>query len=176
MRKSFQFLFLALAGAAMFIRPICAQQIQTDYDHSANFSQYHTYSWGQVHTTDPLFENRIRQDVDRDLESRGWQLDPNGGQIVVTAIGAKQNKQEYETFYNGFGPGWGRRGWGGMGETETTVENVPVGSLILDMYDGASHHLLWRGTSQATLSKDTEKNVDKVKKAVDKMLEKFPPK
>ena len=176
MRKPFQFLSLALAGAAMLARPTCAQQVQSDYDHSANFSQYHTYSWGQVHTTDPLFEDRIRQDVDRDLQSKGWQLDPSGGQVIVAAVGARENKQEYQTFYTGFGPGWGWRGWGGMCQTETTVDNVPVGSLVLDMYDGSSHHLLWRATSENTLSKDTEKNVDKVRKAVDKMLDKFPPK
>jgi hypothetical protein len=176
MKKSFQALSLLLVGAAIFVRPTCAQRIQTDYDHSANISQFHTYSWGRVHTTNPLFEERIRQEVDRDLQAKGWQLEPNGGQVIVTAVGARQNKQEYQTFYDGFGPGWGWRGWRGMGETETTVENVPVGSLIIDIYDGSSHNLLWRGNSEDTLSKDTEKNIDKVNKAVDKMLEKFPPK
>lgn len=52
-----------------------------------------------------------------------------------------QTKQEYQTFYDGFGPGWGWRGWGGMDETPATVENVLVGSLVIDMYDGSSHHL-----------------------------------
>ena len=176
MKKSIQVLFLLLAGAALAAFPACAQEIHTDYDHSANFSQYHTYSWGRVHTSDPLYEDRIRRDVDRELQSKGWRLEPNGGQVIVTAVGAKQNKQEYQTFYTGFGPGWGWRGWRGMGETETTVDNVPVGTLVLDFYAGSSHHLLWRGTSQDTLSNNTDKNVDKVKKAVDKMLDKFPPK
>ncbi|MGD0830348.1 MAG: DUF4136 domain-containing protein [Terracidiphilus sp.] len=176
MKKLIRVLSLIFTGAAVFAVPACAQSVQTDYDHSANFSQYHSYSWGRVHTTNPLFEDRIREDVDRNLQARGWQLDPKGGQIVVTVVGARENKQEYETFYEGFGPGWRWRGWGGMGETETTVENVPVGSLVLDMYDGSSHQLVWRGTAQDTLSKDSEKNVEKVKKAVDKLLDKFPPK
>ena len=37
-------------GAAL---PAHAADVRTDYDHSANFSQYHTYSWGDVKTSDP---------------------------------------------------------------------------------------------------------------------------
>jgi hypothetical protein len=32
-----------------------AQQVKTDYDRSANFSQYKTYSWEKVQTQDPLW-------------------------------------------------------------------------------------------------------------------------
>jgi len=29
--------------------------VRTDYDHTANFSQFNTYSWGNVQTSDPFF-------------------------------------------------------------------------------------------------------------------------
>jgi hypothetical protein len=58
----------------------------------------------------------------------------------------------------------------------TTVQNVPVGTLIVDIYDSGTKHLVWRGIAHDTLSDRPEKNTEKLKKAVDKMLDKFPPK
>jgi hypothetical protein len=51
----------------LFSVPALAQKVETDYDHSVNFNQYHTYSWGHVRSTDPFFEQRIRDAVDHDL-------------------------------------------------------------------------------------------------------------
>jgi hypothetical protein len=36
--------------AAFLALPAWARKLETDYDHAVNFSQYHTYSWGRVHT------------------------------------------------------------------------------------------------------------------------------
>jgi hypothetical protein len=166
---------LAAAFAAIFFSiSVLAQKVTTDYDHSANFSQYHTYSWGVVHATDPLFEDRIRQAVDRALQAKGWQMVPSGGDATVTAVAAKQEKTEYTTFYDGLGPGWGWRGWGD-GMATTSVDNIPVGSLVIDIYDSSTRHLLWRGVATDQLSNKPEKNTQKLDKAVSKLFEHFPP-
>jgi hypothetical protein len=34
----------------LFAGRASAQQVKTDYDRSANFGQYHTYSWERVKT------------------------------------------------------------------------------------------------------------------------------
>lgn len=164
--------------AALSLTPVLAQQISTDYDHSAPFRDFHSYSWGKVQTSDPLFVDRIKQEVDKDLQAKGWQQAPSGGDVVIVAVGATQNQQEYNTFYDGLG-GWGwRRGWGGggFGETYTTVQQIPVGTLVLDMYSPQEHKLVWRGTASDTLSNKPEKNTGKLDKAIDKLLDKFPPK
>jgi len=148
-----------------------AQDVKTDYDHHANFSQYHTYYWEKVKTTDPLWENRIREAVDRELQAKGWQRVDNGGDVAITAVGSARNEKEYSTFYNGMG-GWR---WGGFGETTTQVENYPVGSLVLDFYDAHDKQLIWRGISSDSLTDNPEKNEKKLDKAIDKMLEHFPP-
>jgi hypothetical protein len=89
----------------LFSIPALAQKVETDYDHSVNFNQYHTYSWGHVRSTDPFFEQRIRDAVDHDLQAKGWQLVPAGGDVTLTAVAIKKNQAEYTTFYDGFG--WG---------------------------------------------------------------------
>jgi hypothetical protein len=169
-----RFLVTAALAAVFLSIPSLAQKVETDYDHSVNFAQVHTYSWGHVHATDPLFEGRIREAVDRDLQAKGWQQVPTGGDVTLTAVAIKRNQAEYNTFYSGLGPGWRWRGWGG-GMATTTVENIPVGTLVVDIYDSNSQHLLWRGLAHDQLSDKPDKNTQKLQKAVDKMFDKFPP-
>jgi Domain of unknown function (DUF4136) len=157
-----------------FSVPALAQKVETDYDHSVNFNQYHTYSWGHVRSTDPFFEQRIRDAVDQDLQTKGWQLVPAGGDVTLTAVAIKKNQAEYTTFYDGLGGGWRWHGWGG-GMATTTVENIPVGTLIIDMYDTSTKQLLWRGLAHDQLSDKPDKDTKKLEKAVNKMFDKFPP-
>jgi hypothetical protein len=172
----FRRLFITTTLTFTFLSiPAAAQKVQTDYDHSVNFEQYRTYSWGKIQTTDPLFENRIRQAVDHDLQAKGWQQVPSGGNATLVAVGSRRNQAEYQSFYNSLGPGWGWRGWGGTGMTTTTVNNIPVGTLVLDFYDSNSKHLVWRGIANDQLSDKPEKNTQKLQKAIGKMLDKFPP-
>ncbi len=169
--RVFQFSLLAIVTLLFASAISFAQDVKTDYDHHANFSQYHTYSWQKVQTSNPLWESRIQSAVDRDLQSKGWQRVDNGGDVALAAVGSARNQKEYQTFYDGMG-GWR---WGGFGETTTQVQNYPVGSLVLDMYDTHSKQLIWRGVSSDTLSDKPEKNEEKLDKAVKKMLDHFPP-
>jgi Domain of unknown function (DUF4136) len=172
--KVHQRIVLTVVLAIIFFSiPALAQKIETDYDHSVHFTQYHTYSWGHVHATDPLFEPRIRDAVDRDLQAKGWQQVPSGGDVTVTAVLVKKDKAEYTTFYDGLGGGWRWRGWGSSMAT-TTVENIPVGTLVVDIYDSNSQQLVWRGLAHEQLSDKPEKDTQKLQKAVDKMFDKFP--
>ena len=170
---------MTLAGGLGVVAAV-GQSVKVDYDHAVAFEQYHTYSWTKVQTSDPLDADRVKRTVDRDMQAKGWQMVPSGGQVALVAVGATHDQQEYNQFYDGMGGGgfgW-RRGWGGggFGESVTTVDQIPIGTLVLDMYDPQSHKLMWRGTSSDTLSNNPEKNTKMLRKAVAKMLDKFPPK
>lgn len=170
---------LCLAATPVLV----AQEVQTDYDHNAQFESYHTFSFAKVHTDDPLYEQRLRDDITTELQQHGLQVVPSGGDLSITAIGGVRSEQEYNTFYSGLGPGFGWRGWGGWwgggwggGDTTTTVRQVPVGTLMVDLYDTHTHNLVFRGRAQANLHKHEEKNIELVRKTVDKMFNHFPPK
>ena len=94
---------------------------------------------------------------------------------MLTAVLISKHQPEYTTFYDGLGGRWGWHGWGGMGLSTTTVEKVPVGTLIVDMYDCSTEHLIWRGEAYDQLSDKPEKDTKKLDKAVAKMFAKFPP-
>ncbi len=149
-----------------------AQQVKTDYDHSANFGQYKTYSWEKVQTKDPLLVDRIKDAVNSALAAKGWTLVPSGGDVEVDAIETTQNQQTLETFYNGFGGG---RRWGGFGDATTTTETYKVGTLVLDLFDAKTEKLIWRSSSSDTLSDNADKNTKNLDKGVNKMFQHFPP-
>ena len=183
-----QTLRTALLGAAVAVPfaaapSLSAQSVSTDYDHHAQFENYHTFSFYKIQTDDPLYQQRLRDDISKDLEAHGLQMVPSGGDLAITAIGGVQNKQEYNSFYTGLGPGFGWRGWGGWGGgwggegvTNTTVENVPVGTLMVDLYDTNTHNLVFRGKATADVKKNSEKEAALVQKSIDKMFDHFPPK
>ena len=149
-----------------------AQHVKTDYDHSANFDQYKTYSWEKVRTTDPLLVDRIKSAVNAALAAKGFTQVASGGDLSIVAMETTQNQQTLDTFYNNFGGGWR---WGGFGDATTTTETYKVGTLVVDLFDTTTKKLVWRGSASDTLSNKSEKNIDNLDKGVEKMFKKFPP-
>ncbi len=166
-----------------------AADVKTDFDHSVNFSQYHTYSWGPVKTSDPLNEHRVRAQVNRDLQAKGWQMVPSGGNATIVVSGNVKNEQELETMYNGmgggmggWGGGWGWGGWGdgwgngGFVDATTTTTQQPVGHLVLDIFATTDHKLLFRGIADGDVHNNSSKNTKTLDKDINKMFKDFPPK
>lgn len=164
----------------LFAGKSSAGDVKTDYDRSADFAQYKTYSWEQVKTRDPLNVDRIKNAVNSVLAAKGWTLVKSGGSVSIVAMEITHDQQSLNTFYDGFGGGWGWRGFGGggfggIGEATTTTETYKVGSLVIDLFDTKTKQLLWRGSSSDTLSNNSNKNIENLDKDVDKMFKQFPP-
>ncbi len=153
---------------------VLAAKVTTDYSHSTDFAQYKTYSWLKVDAGNSLWADRIQKAVDSQLNAKGLTEAPSGGDIAIAAFGSRQNQQQLETFYDTFGGGWGWRGFGD-GTATTTVQNIPVGSLNVDMFDGHTKKLVWRGSANDVLSDKPEKNEQKMDKSVADMFKHFPP-
>jgi Domain of unknown function (DUF4136) len=171
--------FTAVGIALLFASALFAEQVKTDYDRSADFSQYKTYSWTKVQTQDPLWVDRIKDAVNAALTAKGWTQVDSGGQVAIIAVDMTKNQQTLNTFYDGFGGGWGWRrfggGMGGFGDATTTTETYKVGTLIVDLFDAKTKTLLWRGSASDTLSDKSEKNIKNLDKGVQKMFDHFPP-
>src|SRR3989449_11651544 len=147
-----------------------AQHVKTDYDHSANFGQYKTYSWEKVQTKDPLMVDRIKDAVNAALTAKGWTQVDSGGDVSVVAMEITHNQETLNTFYDGFGGGWR---WGGFGDATTTTETYKVGSLVVDLFDAKTKNLIWRGSSSDTLSNNADKNTKNLDKGAQKMFAHF---
>ena len=168
----------ALAEIALLFAGVSfAQQVKTDYDRSADFSQYKTYSWEKVQTQNPLWVSRIKDAVNSALTAKAWTQVESGGNVAIIAMETTQERQTLNTFYDGFGGGWGWRrfGGGGFGEATTTTDTYKVGTVVVDLFDTKTKQLVWRGSESDTLSNNSDKNIKNLDKGVDKMFKKFPP-
>jgi hypothetical protein len=169
---------LALMGMMfLFAGKSSAQQVKTDYDRNANFGQYKTYSWERVKTKDALDVDRIKSAVNAALAAKGWTLVDSGGDVSIIALEMTRDQQTLNTFYDGFGGGWGWRrfGGGGFGEATTTTETYKVGTVVIDLFETKTKRLIWRGASSDTLSNNSDKNIKNLDKGVEKMFKNFPP-
>jgi hypothetical protein len=170
MRRTFAAVFVS-ALLAPALAP--AQDVSVDYDKGYDYSKIKTYAIKiETASGNPLSEKRIVSEVDRALAGKGWTKATSGNaDAVVLLHGASETKHNLNTFYTG--GGWR---WGGMGGTaQTSVQDYTVGTLVVDIFDGASKQLIFRGTASDELSDKMDKNQKKVAKATDKMFKNFPP-
>jgi hypothetical protein len=169
--------FVLMGIILLFAGKLSAAEVKTDYDRAANFGQYKTYSWEKVKTQNPLDADRIKSAVNASLGAKGWTMVDSGGDISIVAMEITKNQQTLNTFYDGFGGGWGWRrfGGGGFGEATTTTETYKVGTLVVDLFDTKTKELVWRGNASDTLSNNSDKNIKNMDKDVEKMFKQFPP-
>jgi len=175
--KAQRAVFVLMGMMLLFAGKLSAGQVKTDYDRDANFGQYKTYTWEQAKTQNPLDADRIKSAVNAALTAKGWTQVDSGGDVSVMAMEITKNQQTLNTYYDGFGGGWGWRrfGGGGFGEATTTTETYKVGTLVVDLFDAKTKQLVWRGNSSDTLSNNSDKNIKNLDKDVEKMFNKFPP-
>jgi hypothetical protein len=148
--------------------------VKTDHSHSVDFSHYKTYSWIKISVEDPLWEDRVTRAVDSQLSAKGWTKVESDGDAAVAAYVSTHNQKTLQTWYDGFGGGWYWRGFGD-GLATTTVQETPVGTLMVDIFDGPTKKLIWRGVASDTLSGKPDKDEKKMDKAVTEMFKNFPP-
>jgi len=147
-------------------------KISTDYDHSANFSSYHTYAWTEgTPAKDQLLDQRIRDSVDQQLASRGYRKvdDPVQADVLVAYDATIEPQIQPGTGMGLWGLGWG------MG-SQLTATHTPSGSLSVRIGDNRMHKIVWRGVASGTFKDKPEKIAQQIQKATAKMFSRYPPK
>ena len=59
--------------------------------------------------------------------------------------------------------------------SSTTVREIPVGTILVDLVDAGTNKLVWRGTGTDVVSDKPEKNEAKINKLIPKMFKSYPP-
>lgn len=172
------------AGISFVSASAFADSIKVDFNHHAHFASLRTYSWGTVKVSNSLNSDRIKRSVDSVLQKAGWKEVPSGGQVTVMATDNIHSEQEAETYYNGMGGGWGMGwGWGGwgmpgggFGDETTTTTSVRQAHMAIDIFNGSTKALLWRGVSRGELSNNSDTNRKRLYEDIHRMFRDFPPK
>ncbi len=157
-------------------------QVSTDYDQTAHFSAYSTFDVQPAsEIRDQLVHQRIVSAVEAELTEKGLRREANSDGLLVVLHGRMSTKTELDTTTYGYGWGrwgyWHRRGYGSTGVARTTVREVPVGTLVVDLVDAREKKLVWQGIASDTLDPDASpKEKDRrVREAINKMFAGFPP-
>jgi hypothetical protein len=164
------FLLFILAGYGFAI----SQDVNYNYDQSADFSKYKTYKWAAIEGKmypDEIVDKNIRSAADAQLATKGLRKSEDNPDLLVAYNIAIDKEQRIDTWGSGY---WG---WYGGGMQSTTVSTINVGTLVLDMYEPAGQKLVWRGTATKTLNvkNSPEKRQKNLQKAMQKMLKNYPP-
>lgn len=168
---------------ALVLAACSSLRVYTDYNPTAQFTNYRTYSWRtKPDQVSPLMAERIVQAVNAQLRAKGWtEVAADKADVVLAANVATHREYDVDAFYGGpywggwgWGhPGWGWGGWGGYGSTY--VRSYTVGTLAVDMFDARTRQPIWRGTAEDTVRKDPVRAAADIQNAVSAMFATFPP-
>jgi hypothetical protein len=172
-----------------------AQTVKVNWRQKAPFADYKTYSWSFAKGQENSFYRQfVRVDVDEQLAKKGLQkvAAVQGHDLIVTYHLVTQELMDSTTTSDGLGlgggvcGGWGGGGgWGGWGvgmndmDDMATTEAQPrtMGILVVDLVDARTKQVVWRGQATEDSLASSQKGDEKqVKKSVDKMFDRYPPK
>jgi hypothetical protein len=150
----------------------------TDYDRTADFGRFRVFDVEKVSTRgNDLLGRRIQSALESEFTGKGLQESDRDPDLLVVAHTRLDQETAIYTYNTGWGWGWGWHHWhGGPGWGYSTVEQIPVGTLIVDLVDAKSKQLVWRSTASDVIDpkatpEEREKNVTR---AVSKMFETYP--
>ena len=174
---------LLLAGCASL-------RVRTEFDPAAvpDMAGYRTWAWygaggpgeeaaqgGSGSTGGPLLRGVLRSEVQARLEQQGFRPAAPGETPDFRVAWHGSIAPEVQVVPMGSAYPWGP--WvdpwymGGMGPTTTSEQ----GRLVLDVVDTRTGKLAWRGTAEGPVDTGSIKFEQKVRQAVDKLMERFPP-
>ncbi len=181
---------LPIIGVLLVANAVWAQKVETQYNHSANFSSYKTYAWRQ---------ERLLTQQSRENQAAIKKSLYNAVNTQLQAKGFTQT-QSSPDFYVGYSGGALAKGMAAEGMTPvelahpltadslavstmpSEIPNVWVtmqGTLQFDVIDAKSNTVVWTSTLREKISHPGEmpKDLDRVTaELAEKAFQRFPPK
>ena len=162
-----------LVAAGLLVLAGCATtgpDIRTDYDASADFSQYATFTFmeraerGESRTYDTIGDRRVMAAVTRELGARGYRRVESGGDLLVNFAMSTEDVQDVRTVPSAvLPPPW--YGWRGgyyypwpSHTYETRVDSYERGTLYVDLVDAGRRQLVWEGRAVGRVTRATRED------------------
>lgn len=157
-------------------------KVSVDFDKKADFTKYKTYAWLEGKGTpapNRLTEQKIISAVEEQLEAKGLTKAEGEADLKVVTHATTSTSLAMDAATFGYG---GYYGWGGFTYWGTTtsvnMRDITTGTLLVDLVDGGTNLLVWRGVATETIPSmpDPKKIQSKIKSVTKKMFWSFPPK
>lgn len=164
-----------------------AQDVTVDFDKSADFSKFKTYSWTKgTPAKNYLIDRQISSSIEGHLAARGLRRVEQGGDLGVMYIAAVETDVHVSTSSWVSTGNWMTPITSGI-SIKSQMWDIETGTLVVCLFDASGKSLLWRGTARTKLderskqrspldamTEDARKVEKKVKKAVEKMFKQYP--
>lgn len=167
---------------AVALLAACASKptIRSNVDPTADFSSFQTYGYfdevtGRKSPYDSFATRYIKNAIDHEMQSRGFQKSSNPQLLINTHVQTKDKVQVTETPHAGgyYGYRYGMYGWGAG--VSTTVDNYTEGTLNVDAIDSASKKLVWEGIAVGRIHEKAREDPEPaINEVVRQIFEKFP--
>ena len=173
---------------ALFPMVLMAQDVIRDYDRSVDLSKYKTFDWVKrekppiirvEESADPrlsseALDSQIHSLVEKELEKKGFRKATNESPdflVSYLAVGKLDlASSQRDTLPSPLLP-YGH--WRPFYHTGIDYRLQRKGTLTIDIVDGATNKLAWRGSATDTFS-EAKEAPKKIEKAIKKMFKKFP--
>lgn len=162
---------------------VMAQKTTYDFDKTANFASFKTYALKEgTPVGQKLIDDRIIAAIEAQMAAKGFTKSDTPDVVVVYHI-AFDKQKDISTYSSGYGGGYGAYGYRygggwGTGSSTTTVRDILVGTMVIDMADAKNKAVVWRGMGEKEV--DTNAKPDKrdknINNAVAKIFKNYPPK
>ena len=174
-----------IAPLALVLAGLAGTRVLADtnsyFDKGYEYSALRTWDFKTQRriSSDPIANNRIwgndiRTEIAKDLQRDGFEHIQKGQHpdfLVAFYVGLKE-RYDVQLMDYGF-PGWGprRSRWGWPGDVDVWQVPYTDSTLIVDIIDGQTNQLIWRGYDTNTI--DMKKPDKRLDKAVDSLVKRF---
>ena len=167
---------LIAAALALLTTTAAAQEVSYDFDKSADFSALQSYTWVRgTPVNDEFNHRRIVDAIDAQLATKG--LHPVAGNRGPDVLVAYHAVFARDLEVHAMSSGWGGYRLAPSRTGSARVEEVVVGTLVVDVIDARTGATLWRGvvSREIDVKASPEKREKNIDRATEKLFKHYPP-
>ncbi len=177
---------LVLLGIIATLVASCTTvKVVTDVDKTVDFSTYKTYSFlGWQENSDKILsefdKRRLRDAFIYEFARRGLEPVTENGDMQITLFIVVDHRTTVTSYTNYYGGRYGMYhryygGWGyGWGSTTYNESDYMEGTLVMDVFDGATKDQIWQGIATSTISENPDKREKTIPAKIGSLMRKFP--
>jgi hypothetical protein len=178
MRRRVQLLVAVPLAALVGCASKPALRVSAERSAATDFAAYRTYRWAsaapevdleRARSGRELLDWRIRNGIENQLAARGYEQVQSGKADLIVAyhLDLREKNTGSVGDYIRY-----RESGGEEGMQEAYVFGYQEGTLVIEAVDGATRRLVWHSAAAPLLNPDVQQ--DRVRDAVQRMMERFP--
>ncbi|MFV0237939.1 MAG: DUF4136 domain-containing protein [Flavobacteriales bacterium] len=150
-------------------------QVSSDYDKTANFTQYKTFSFHdkgiEKLQLNSLDKRRVINAITVELTAKGMQPAKETPDLIVNILASNKEKIDVN-YYNDPYWGWYHYPWGA---NQAFENRYTEGTLIIDLIDHHKNTLVWQGTGTGFRVDQIQNKAETIRQAINVIMSHYPP-